>query len=63
MTDLLSRKATFAAVKGDLNAVHFHKNRYENGSIDILARQCYQYWQQLKNHHSYKKLIDEMELK
>lgn len=61
--DLLSRKATFAAVKEDLTAVQFHKNRYENGSVDTIARQCFQYWQQLKNHHSYKKLIEEMESK
>lgn len=59
--DLLSRKTPFASVKEDLSAVRFHKNRYENGSVDALARQCFQYWQQLKNHHSYKKLIEEME--
>lgn len=61
--DLLSRKASFTAVKADLTAVHFHKNRYENGSIDALARQCYQYWQQLKNNPKYKALTEEMELR
>lgn len=61
MTDLFARKASFAAVKQDLKAVQFHKSRFENGSIDTLAKQCFQYWQQIKNHHSYKAYIQKLE--
>lgn len=63
MADLYTRKAPFASVKQELNAVQFHMQRYENGSIDALARQCYQYWQQLKNNPKYKALTEEMESK
>lgn len=61
MTDLLSRKAPFAQVKQDLNALMYHRNRYENGSVDMLAKQCFQQWQILKNNPLYKKKLEEME--
>lgn len=61
MADLFARKASFAQVKQDLKAVQFHNQRYKNGSIDLLAKQCYQYWEQLKNNPSYGAAIKEME--
>ncbi len=44
MADLFSRKAKFEEVKWNIDAVVFHKNRYDNGSVDPLARQCMQYY-------------------
>lgn len=61
MADLYTRKAPFDQVKRDLNAVKFHMQRYENGSIDTLAKQCFQHWQQLKTNDSYKALLNGME--
>lgn len=61
MADLYTRKASFSEVKRELKAVQFHMQRYESGSIDPLAKQCFQYWQQIKNHHSYKEAIRRME--
>lgn len=61
MANLLDRKAKFDAVRHDLKAVQFHMQRYQNGSVDILAKQCFQYWQQLKNSPKYKALTEEME--
>lgn len=55
MADLYTRKATFESVKRDLHAVAFHKSRFENGSVDLLAKQCFQYWQQLKTNPEYAK--------
>jgi hypothetical protein len=63
MADLLSRKAKFEEVKRDLEAVLFHKNRYENGSVDTLAKQCFQHWQLLKNRTPYEVYLDQMEEK
>lgn len=59
--DLLSRKASFDLVKQDLNALRYHRNRYQNGSVDTLARQCFQQWEQLKNNLQYKAKLEEME--
>lgn len=59
--DLLSRKASFDLVKQDLNALGYHRNRYQNGSVDTLARQCFQQWEQLKNNPQYKAKLEEME--
>jgi hypothetical protein len=42
MADLFSRKAKFELVKEDMRAVAFHCSRFENGSRDPLALQCYQ---------------------
>jgi hypothetical protein len=61
MADLFARRASFSEVKRDIKAVQFHKQRYDNGSVDLLAKQCFQYWMQIRNHHSYKTIIDEME--
>lgn len=44
MADLFSRKAKFEEVKWNIDAVMFHKSRYEGGSVDPLARQCMQYY-------------------
>ncbi len=38
----MSRKAKFEEVKESREAVAFHRNRFENGSRDKLALQCYQ---------------------
>lgn len=51
MPDLFSRKASFEQVKFDIKALEFHRNRYENGAVDKLALQCYQY---LKFHQEKK---------
>ena len=61
MADLLSRKASFAQVKQDLSALQYHRNRYQNGSVDLLAKQCFQQWEQLKNNPQYKAKLEEME--
>lgn len=61
MSNLLDRKAKFDEVRHDLKAVLFHMHRYENGSVYTLAKQCFQYWQQLKNNPKYKALTEEME--
>ena len=61
MADLLSRKASFAQVKQDLNALQYHRNRYQNGSVDLLAKQSFQQWEQLKNNPQYKAKLEEME--
>ena len=61
LADLLSRKASFAQVKQDLNALYFHRNRYKSGSVDLLAKQCFQQWEQLKNNPLYKAKLEEME--
>lgn len=63
MADLFTRKAKFEEVKQDLKAVQFHKERYEGGSVDALAKQCFQYWQLLKNRTTYEVYLDEMERK
>lgn len=57
MTDLYTRKAPFTTVKQDLDAVMFHMHRYQNGAIDALAKQCFQYWQQLKTNPEYAKYL------
>jgi len=59
--DLLSRKAPFAQVKQHLSALQYHRNRYENGSVDMLAKQCFQQWQLLKSNPLYKAKLEEME--
>ena len=46
--DLLSRKAPFDLVKEDPKAVQFHADRRERGSVDALAKLCYQLLQQQK---------------
>lgn len=61
MADLRSRKASFEEVKQDLKAVQFHKERYESGSVDLLAKQCFQYWQLLKNQSTYEVYLNQME--
>lgn len=44
----MSRKAPFDQVKEDPKAVEFHVNRYKNGSVDALAKLCYQLTMQKK---------------
>lgn len=61
MLDLYNRKTPFEIVKQDLKAVSFHRNRYQNGSIDILAKQCFQYWQQLKLNPEYAQHLLKLE--
>lgn len=63
MANLLSRKAKFDDVKRDMDALLFHKNRYENGSVDLLAKQSYQLWQVLKHRTTYEIYLDELEAK
>ena len=63
MADLYTRKANFDEVKQELKAVQFHKERYESGSIDPLAKRCYQYWQLLKHRTTYEVYLGEMERK
>lgn len=61
MTDLYSRKASFESVKYDLHAVAFHRNRFENGARDVLSKQCFQHWQQLKTNSEYAKHLLKIE--
>lgn len=61
MAEIYSRRATFDQVKNDMGALLFHKNRYENGSVDSLAKLSYQQWQLLKNNPSYKAKLEGME--
>lgn len=59
--DKLSRKASFEQVKYDLNAVKFHAEKYQSGSVYPLAKQCFQLVQYLNNRGVYQKYIDEKE--
>ncbi len=53
MADLKSRKAKFEEVKFDKEALDFHADRYESGSVDKLAKQCHQ-WRMV---HDYKQAM------
>lgn len=46
--DLFSRKAKFDQIRYVPEALTFHANRYENGSVDALAKQAFQYLQQIR---------------
>lgn len=48
MADLFSRKAKFDQIKYVPEALTFHASRYENGSVDALAKQAFQYLQQIR---------------
>lgn len=53
--DLFTKKAKFDEVKYWPEALTFHANRYENGSIDPLAKQCHQYLMLLRQRNEIKK--------
>ncbi len=53
MADLMSRKAKFDEVKFHKEALDFHANRYANGSVDALAKQCHQ-WKMI---HEFKESL------
>lgn len=55
--DLTSRKASFELVKENEEALEFHKERFERGFRDELARKCYTYCQFLASRSIYEKYI------
>lgn len=55
--DLTSRKASFELVKENEEALEFHKERFERGFRDELARKCYTYYQFLASRSIYEKYI------
>ena len=55
--DLMSKKASFELVKTNKEALEFHKERFERGFRDDLARQCYTHYQYLKNMSIYEKYL------
>lgn len=61
MADLYTRKASFDLVKQNKQALEFHKDRFESGSRDALAKLCYQHWQYLKNRSIYEVYTQEVE--
>lgn len=58
MADLHSRKASFDLVKQDKKALEFHKDRFESGSRDSLAKMCFQHWQYLQYRNVYEIYLD-----
>ena len=47
MKNLFARNAKFVDVVSDPSAVKFHSDRFASGQRDNLAKQCWQYLQQL----------------
>jgi len=56
-----SMKAKFDNVKYDLAAVNFHAEKYLNGSVYPLSKQCFQLREMLKNRTTYQVYLDELE--
>ena len=56
-----SMKAKFENVKYDLSAVNFHAEKYMNGSVYPLAKQCFQLREMLRNRSVYQIYLDELE--
>lgn len=48
MPDLYTKKAKFEQVKWDIKALEFHRDRWVHGSVDPLAKQCWQYLLQME---------------
>jgi hypothetical protein len=55
--DLFSKKASFELVRENQEALDFHKDRFERGFRDDLARKCYTYCQFLASRGIYEKYI------
>jgi hypothetical protein len=56
-----SMKAKFESVKFDLDAVNFHAEKYLNGSVYPLSKQCFQLREVLRNRSIYQIYLDELE--
>jgi hypothetical protein len=56
-----SMKAKFENVKYDLASVNFHAEKYMNGSVYPLAKQCFQLREMLRNRSVYQIYLDELE--
>jgi hypothetical protein len=55
--DLFSKKASFELVRENQEALDFHKDRFEHGFRDELARECYTYCQFIASRSIYEKYI------
>jgi len=56
--DKFSRKAKFEQIKYDIDAVKFHADKYSNGSVYQLAKDCYQLVMYLNARGVYQRLLD-----
>lgn len=52
---------SFEAVKQSLEALSFHKQRFEDGDRDELAEKSYRHWQYLSYRDTYQIYLDETE--
>ena len=59
--DKFSRKAEYKKVRYDMDAVKFHADKYLNGAVYPLAKQCFQLTQYLANRGIYQVYLDELE--
>lgn len=59
--DNYSRKAKFELVKFDLGAVKFHADKYSEGAVYSLAKQCFQYLQLKNIRTAHQIYLDELE--
>jgi hypothetical protein len=55
--DLFSKKASFDLVIQDEDALEYHKDRFEHGFRDELAKKCYTYCQFIASRSVYEKYI------
>jgi hypothetical protein len=56
-----SIKAKFENVKYDLKAIDFHAEKYLNGSVYPLSKECFQLREILRNRSVYQVYLDELE--
>ncbi len=56
-----SMKAKFENVKYDLKAIDFHAEKYLNGSVYPLSKDCFQLREILRNRSVYQVYLDELE--
>lgn len=63
MINKYSKNAKYDNIKFDLEAVKFHADKFLEGAVYPLARQCFQLEQTLKNRSVYQIFLDEQEKK
>jgi hypothetical protein len=59
--DKFSRKADYEKIRYDMDAVKFHSDKYLNGAVYPLAKQCFQLTQYLEKRGVYQTHLDELE--
>ena len=58
-----SMKANFDNVRFDMDALHFHAEKFENGAVYPLSKRCYQQVQMMKLREPYQIYLDSLEEK